>query len=214
IGVPLDITLDYHQTAKEVAPIAVNLPRKTLYNSLLVPNGVRGLDRWADKIGRAALQTFGPDTASITKTKIKPKDRERLLARLRDKHKTDNVALVYFIDNYHSDEISLALHTGQDDTPEYAIVSYKQPSVIVHEFLHLFGALDLYVSPWDSKRKAQRRKAMAMKEFPNEIMAFAHRNLDDLEISSLTQYLIGWQPAMKEEHQRLIAGKRYRFAKY
>lgn len=100
-----------------------------------------------------ALKSYGPDTSTLTKTKIKPKDREKLLARLRDLHQTDNVGLIYFINNFYSDEVSVVLHASEDYTPEYGVVSFKNPGVIAHEFLHLFGATDLYLSPFDKKKK-------------------------------------------------------------
>lgn len=213
-AIPLDITVDYHRNRNKVVPLAGNLPGKTLSGTLFGINGTRSVDKWADKIGKLALRTFGPDSSKITQTKIKPKDRERLLARLRDEHKTDNVALIYFINNYYTEEVSVALHTSSDAEPEYAVVSFKQPGVIAHEFLHLFGALDLYISPFDNKRKAIKKKAFAMKEFPNEIMAFAHRNLDTLEIGPLSQYLIGWKSELSPEHKNFFFGKHISVASY
>lgn len=213
-GIKLNIKVDYYQDDKSVVPIEQSLTRKTLSATILGPGGIKNTDKWADKIGKTALGIYGKDTATITKTKIKPKDRERLIAKLRDFHNTDNVGLVYFINNYYTDEISVALHTGSDYSPEYSIVSFKNPEVIAHEFLHLFGALDLYISPFDGKRKAIKRKSFAMKEFPNEIMAFAHRNIDSLEISPLTNYLIGWSNELDPHYKQMIFGKKLKLAKY
>ncbi|MEQ8908940.1 MAG: hypothetical protein RIC95_07095 [Vicingaceae bacterium] len=215
-GINLDIELDFHQDSKKIIPIETNLPRKTLSASLFTSTGVniRNIDRWADKVGKKALQIYGTDTSTITKTKIKPKDRERLIARIRDIHKTDNVALMYFINNYYTDEISVALHIGSDQNPEYSVVSFKKPSVIAHEFLHLFGALDLYISPFDKKRKARKKKDFVMKNFPNEIMAFPYRSLDSLSISPLTEYLLSWDNELSKEHQQMLFGKKIKAAKY
>jgi len=213
-GVPLRIKVDYHQDSKGVIPINGNLARKTLTQTALAVGGVKNVDRWADKIGKEALRAYGPDTSVITKTKIRPFDRERLIARLRDIHGTDNVALMYFINNYYTNEISLALHTGSHDNPEYAVVSYKTPAVIAHEFLHIFGALDLYITPFDKKKKAVKQKAFAMKEFPNEIMAFAYRGLDSLDISPFTKYLIGWERELDDRYKQMIIGKKVKVASY
>lgn len=106
------------------------------------------------------------------------------------------------------------MHTGSDDSPEYAIVSYKEPTVIAHEFLHLFGALDLYITPYDNSKKAAKKKAFAMKEFPNEIMAFTYRGLDSLNIGKFTEYLIGWDRELDPHYQKMIAGKKVKIAKY
>ena len=212
----VDIELDFHQDLKRIIPIENNLPRKTLTASLLTPTGVntRNIDRWADKVGKKALQIYGPDTSTITRTKISPKDRERLLARIRDIHKTDNVALMYFINNYYTEEISVALHISSNNNPEYSVVSFKNPSVIAHKFLHLFGALDLYISPFDKNRKAKKKKDFVMKNFPNEIMAFPYRSLDSLNISPLTEYLISWDNKLSKEHQQMLFGKKIKVAKY
>lgn len=215
-NISLEIELDYHQDDKKIIPIEGKLPRKTLSASLFTTTGIstKNIDKWADKIGNTALKIYGKDTATVTKTKIKPKDRERLIARLRDIHKTDNVALMYFINNYYTDEISVALHTGHDDNPEYAVVSFKQPSIIAHEFLHLFGALDLYISPFDQKRKVIKRKEFAKKEFPDEIMAFYYRDIESLSISPITKYLLSWDKELSKEHQHLLFGKKINVVKY
>jgi hypothetical protein len=213
-GIPLTIDIDFHQNENEVIPIEGNLIRKTLSKTVLSSNGVKNVDRWADQIGNKTLRTFPADTTKITLTKIKPKDRERLIAKLRDKHETDNVALIYFINNYYTDEISVALHTQSDTEIEYAIVSFKNPSVIAHEFLHLFGAWDLYLDPLGDKKKAMKRKAFVLQEFPNEIMAFTHRPLDSLNISPFTDYLIGWDNELDENYKKMILGNKIKVAKY
>jgi hypothetical protein len=213
-GVPLDIELDFHQDAKDIIPIEANLMRQTLSKTLFNSNGVRNVDRWADKVAKTALVIYGRDTSKVTRTKIVPKDRERLLARVRDVHKTDNVALIYFINNYYTDEVSVAIHTAQDYDPEYAVVSFKEPATIAHEFLHLFGALDLYKSPFDKAKQVRKFKSFAMREFPNEIMAFPHRGLDSLDISPLTEYLIGWDRDLEEKYSDMITGGKVRVAKY
>lgn len=213
--VGLDITLDYHRDEKGVLPIAAAFNRKTLSATVFFPKtGIKSVDRWADKVGKSALQSYPADTAKRTLTKVKPYDRERLIARIRDIHKTDNVALMYFINNYYKNEVSLALHTGSNVNPEYAIVSFKKPAVIAHEFLHLFGAMDLYVTPFDSQRKAKARKNWAMKEFPNEVMAFTYRNLDSLTISPITEYLIGWRKELDQHYVNMLLSRRLKVIKY
>lgn len=211
------IGIVYHQ-AKKIIPITKNLPQKSLYKTLITTSplfGIKRTDNWANSIALEAGKSFSPDTNSITKTKIIIKDRERLIARLRDIYKTENVALLYFINNYFMDDLSAVLHSGSnDDNAEYGIVSYKTPAVIAHEFLHLFGELDLYITPWDSKRKAKRKKEWAMKEFPNEIMAFTHRHIDSLEISQFTRYLIGWDKSLEDEYRKKLLGRKIYPLKY
>jgi hypothetical protein len=157
---------------------------------------------------------YGSDTARITRTKNTPSNTERLIARVRDIHQLDDVALFYFVNNYYQEDASVVLHSAAIDKIEYGVQSYKRPSVIAHEFLHLFGALDLYITPFDSKSSARKRKEFAMKEFPDEIMAFAYRELDSLQISPLTEYLVGWRPQLDDRYVRMITGKRIKVVKY
>jgi len=205
----LDVDVKYHQNGK-IIPLVNNFPDKTLSRTLFSPVpsiGVPKLDRWSDRIARAAGPSLPKDTSKIVKTFNRLTDRERLIARLRDMYKTDNVAVMYFINDYYSEDISLAIHTGNSTSPEYVIVSFKRSAVIVHEFLHLFGALDLYISPFDRKKKSLKKKAEVMKLFPNEVMAFAHRPLDSLNISPLTKYLIGWDNELDEGIRQKVLGK-------
>ena len=208
-NIPLNVDVRYHQNGKTI-PLVNNFPDKTLSGTLFSPVpaiGVPKLDRWSDRLARTAGLSLPKDTSKIIKTFNRLTDRERLIARLRDIYKTDNVAVIYFINDYYSEDISVALHTSNTSSPEYAIVSYKRPTVITHEFLHLFGALDLYISPFDRKKKSIKKKAEVMKLFPNEVMAFTYRQLDSLNVSSFTKYLIGWENEMDEGIRQKVLGK-------
>ena len=214
-GIELDIEIQNYQNGK-VIPLVNDLPRRTLSSTLFSPNlyyGIRNLDRWSDQLAKKAGQTLPKDTSLIINTKNRLSDRERLIAKLRDVNKTDNVALMYFVNNYYEEELSVTLHTGEINNIEYSIVSFKDPSVIAHEFLHLFGALDLYINPL-IKRHSQKMEKLAMNEFPNEIMAFTYRDLSQLDISGFTKYMIGWYNVMDDKYSNLLLGKRIRPLKY
>jgi hypothetical protein len=208
-NIPLAIKVKYHQNGKTI-PLVNNFPDKTLSGTLFSPLpsfGVPKLDRWSDRLARTAGLSLPKDTSKIVKTFNKLTDRERLIARLRDLNKTDNVALMYFINDYYSEDISLALHTSNNTSPEYSIVSFKRPAVIAHEFLHLFGALDLYISPFDKKKRSIKKRAEVTKLFPNEVMEIAYRQLDSLNISPFTKYLIGWDNELDESTRQKVLGK-------
>ena len=216
-SVYLDIDLEYHSTSNGRIPIKNDFSKKTLSATLYkrpLWSGIRDIYRWADKIAAEAGKSLPKDTNNITNMKNDLKTRERLIARLRDIHKTDKVALMYFINNYYTDEISLTLDISDDNNVEFSIVSFKSPSVIAHEFLHIFGAYDLYLTPFDKKKKNIKKKEKLMEMFPNEIMAFAHRDINSLQISEFTKYLIGWKKELPEEYQRLILNKGYFTLKY
>lgn len=212
-GVPLNIHVATYEKAG-VIPVRSELPRGGLSATLNTTRPARALDRWADKAARIAHASFPRDTARATLTKITSKDRERLIAQLRDQYGTDNVALLFMVNNYYKDDVSVAVHTGSLTSIEYAAIAFKRPGVIAHEVLHLFGALDLYITPFDSKKQMRKRKAFAMAEFPNEVMAFPYRRLSTLDISPLTEYLIGWRTELDQKYVRMLTSKKLRFAKY
>ncbi len=80
--------------------------------------------------------------------------------------------------------------------------------MIANEYLHLFGALDLYMAPFNTKKKQQKKKAFAMEKFPDEIMAFTHRRIETLEISNISKYLIGWSDSLSRDDQNILVGKK------
>lgn len=212
-GIDLQIEVASHEKGG-VVPVRSELPRLGLDGLLRGLNPSSTLDRWADKACRQVQAAFPRDTASMTLTKHSARDRERLIAALRDRYRTDNVALVLFINNYYGTETSVAMHTASTDAIEYAAVAFKRPAIIAHELLHLFGALDLYITPYDDKKKAERRKQFAMERFPAEIMAFPFRGLGSLEVGTLTQYLVGWRQEALPEDEALLTGGRIRLARY
>jgi hypothetical protein len=216
-SIPLEIQVACNRKNNGIVPIYQDFSKKTLSGTLYKKplfSGVKDLHKWADKIAVDAGKNLPPDTSKVVKTKSKTTDRERLIARLRALHQTDNIALMYLINNYHTDEMSLTLDANSNQNVEYSIVSYKYPSVFAHEFLHLFGAWDLYITPFDSKRKAIKRKKVAMELFPNEVMAFAYRNIESLEISPFTKYTIGWSKELDQKYANAILGKRLRPVRY
>ena len=213
---PLRIEVHYPQNNHKI-PIALDLPKKTLSATLFqIPfsSGLKAVHTWSDKIAVAAAKTLPPDTSKIVATRNSITDKERLIARLRDIYQTDNVALVYFINNYYKNEMSVTFNIFSQSDVEYCVVSFKDPSVIAHEFLHLFGAWDLYITPFDNDKEAKKRKAFAMKEFPNEIMAFAYRSIDSLDLCPFTKYCIGWDKQLDKKYTEMILGKNIKPVKY
>jgi hypothetical protein len=216
-NVHLNIEVEYHHTGKGVVPIYNDFSKKSLSATLFkmpLYSGIKDIYRWADKVAAEAGKSLPKDTTLHIKTANKANDRERLIARLRDIHKTDNVALMYFINNYYSNEISVTFDINSLTNIEFSIVSFKQPSVISHEFLHLFGAWDLYITPFDNKRSAVKKKKQAMQLFPNEIMAFAYRDIDSLDICQFTKYAIGWDNELDPKYSDLLFGNKIKPVKY
>ncbi len=216
-GINLTIRLN-HAQRETIIPFKEAFKYGTLSGTLFkyadLSKGIKYVDEWADNVAKDVAKTLPDDTASFILTKNKSNDRERMIAKLRNVYETDNIAVMYFINNYFENEISVALHTGSNDKTEYCIVSTKQPSVIAHEFLHLFGAIDLYVSPFDRKIRNRAKKKRAMKKYPKELMAFTYKRLDSLELSPLTHYLIGWDNKLNPSDYHFVSKRRWRLLEY
>jgi len=60
-------------------------------------------------------------------------------------------------------------------------------SSIAHEFLHLFGAWDLY----QTFQQTKEREDKARKIYPNDIMLRTSYNINELKIDKLTAWLVG-----------------------
>ena len=72
---------------------------------------------------------------------------------------------------------------------------FCNPSVLAHELLHLFGAVDLYEPHVDTEDAAKVEEL-----FPTELMRFEPTDIFQAEISSLTAYLIGWTKVLPNEY--------------
>ncbi len=205
--VKLTIKSDYY-IGKDYTTINRSLPWGTVKESLKKPSlnkGIQELNRWADNIARKAGESFFiTDKDGIPKQQ-KPKDTERLIALLRDEFSVESVALMFLVNNYFKDDISVALNTFTSDKPEYCIVSYKYPSEIAHNFLHLYGAADMYST---SFRKSAKNIKILAEEFPNDIMQDPYaKNIKTLGISEYTRYLIGWTNELESKYEGLMKDK-------
>jgi hypothetical protein len=191
-NIPIKIKSDYY-IGKEFATINRNLPNGTVEKSLGTPNikkGTEELNKWSDYVARKAGESYYIAPKDGIPAQQAPKTTERLIAHLRDEYNVESVALLFMVNNYYRSDISIALNTFSNDFVEYAIVSYKYPSEIVHNILHLYGASDLYRTAF---RKSQRKIKLAAEFFPNDIMQEPYaKNLNELEIGDFTRYLIGW----------------------
>jgi hypothetical protein len=191
-GIQLNVKTDYF-IGEKYTTIDRNLPEKSVKESVNNPNlkkGLENLNYWADRVAREA----GESLPSIEKEGFpdmkKPRDKERLVAYLRDKHKVESIALLYMVNNYFKEDISIPVNTFHTKDVEFAVVSYKYPSVIAHNFLHLFGAADLYETPYSHSKK---RINFAQNHLPNDIMHDPYgKNIEMLNISEYSKYLIGW----------------------
>ncbi len=191
-NIPLNIKTDYF-IGNEYSTINRNLPLGTIEKTATTPNlkkGLENLNDWADQIARKAGAKFNiTQKDGIPEIKL-PRNKERLIAYLRDEYKVESVALMFFVNNYFKADISIAMNTLSSDDIEFAIVSYKYPAEIAHNFLHLYGAADMY--PTIFRRNSKKARELAQM-YPNEIMLDPYaRKINDLNMSEYTKYLIGW----------------------
>ena len=205
--IKLKIKTDYY-IGNEYATISRNLPQGTVQQSINDPNLSRGmaeLNKWADNISARAGSSFYIKDKDGIPQQRNPKNTERLIAHLRDEYSVESVVLLFMVNNYYRTDISFALNTFSTENVEFAIVSYKYPSEIAHNLLHLYGAADLYLTPL---RRSEKKIKMAQEYFPNEIMQDPYaKNLKDLEISDYTKYLIGWTEELEMKYEVLLTDK-------
>lgn len=203
-NVLLHFKTDYY-IGDTYSTISKNLPEGSVEATALSPTlrkGIPKLNNWADYIARkAGSSLYIPAKDGIPAIKA-PKNKERFVAVLRDQFQVESVALLYLVNNYYRTDISLPVNIFSSEDVEFSIISYKYPSEIAHNILHLFGAADLYKTPYRRSGKAIK---MAQQEFPDDIMQDPYaKRLDDLEIGEYTRYLIGWNELIDPKYEKLF----------
>ncbi len=207
----LNIRADFY-IGPEFTTITRNLPEPTVRESVYNPNmrkAKENLNRWSDAVSKVA----GASVTILEKDGIPeikpPSNKERLIAYLRDENKVESVALFFLVNNYFKTDISAPVNIFDTEDVEFAIVSYKYPSEIVHNFLHLYGAADMYKSVY---RRQERKISLLAEMYPNDIMQDPYgKALSLLEISDYTKYLIGWNDELDPELEPLMTDKLLNF---
>lgn len=204
-GIELNIKTDYY-IGNEYTTINRNLPKKTVMESVSDPNykqGVQALNRWSDYVAKTVGESLYVREKDGIPPLKQPNTKERLTALLRDEYAVESVAIMFFVNNYFRNDVSVALNTRNTDDIEYAIISYKYPAEIAHYFLKLFGGIDLYKS---KERKNNKKVKQAREFFPNDIMQDPElRNIKELEIGDFTKYMIGWSDELSSEYEPLMS---------
>jgi hypothetical protein len=209
--VPLNIRGDFY-IGPEYTTISRNLPEATVQESVTNPNMRKAkdnLNRWSDAVSKIAGSSVTlRDKDGIPEIKS-PKNKERLIAFLRDENKVESVALFYLVNNYYKSDISVPVNIFDTQDVEFAIVSYKYPSEIAHNFLHLYGAADLHKSIY---RRHERKINMLAELYPNDIMQDPYgKTINKMEISDYTRYLIGWSNELDQGLESLMTDKMLNF---
>jgi hypothetical protein len=210
-NIGLNIIADYY-IGKDYTTISKNLPAGTIYQSITEPNltsGIASINKWADAVAKEAGSTLPIFDKDGIPEISNPRNKERLVAYLRDENNVESVALFFMLNNYFRSDISVQMNTTNTNDVEFAVVSYKYPSEIAHNLLHLYGAADMYKTIY---RKNENKISTLQDLFPDEVMLDPYgKNIWDLEVSDYTQYLIGWSDEMNPEYEPLMVDRAMNF---
>ena len=209
--IPLSIVADFY-IGQEYTTISRNLPEGSVLNSMTEPNGKKAkenLNRWADGVAKIAGKSMIVHQKDGIPEIKSPKNKERLVAFLRDENNVESVALFFFVNNYYRDDISIPVNIFDTEDVEFSIVSYKYASEIAHNLLHLFGAADLYKTVYrHSERKIQTLNSL----YPDDVMQDPYgKPIRHLEIGEYTRYLIGWSGDHDISLEPLMTDKMIKF---
>jgi hypothetical protein len=209
-NINLRIKSDYF-IGSNFTPIKKNLPQGTIWKTIDengLKAGLQELNSWADYIAKKAGSTFNITEKDGIPDPGKPKNKERLIAYLRDEYKVESVALLYLLNNYYKTDISISVNTYNTDDVEFSVVSYKYPSEIAHSILHLYGAADLYKTPY---RRNEKKIKYAEKAYSSDIMQDPYgKDINTCTIGSFTQFLIGWTDKQSNADDELFIEKAVR----
>lgn len=212
LDIPLRIKTDFY-IGDEYTTVKRNLPKNSINETIAqqkLKDGMKSLTRWGNNISKVvgeSLYIKEKDGIPVVK---KPGTTERLVAFLRDEYQVESVCLLFMVNNYFKTDISIAVNTLQNEDVEFAVVSYKYPSEIAHNFLHLYGAADLHQTYF---RRNKKNLKLAAASFPDDIMTDVYaRPLNKLEIGPYTQYMIGWSEDLDKEYEPLMT-ERYTLLK-
>lgn len=177
-------------------------------NGIMAKNkwAYRKLYPWADAVAKYAGRGIKYKSSALVGKRLKITNVQTLNLALRDQLKMDDVAIMFFINGYFENHPSYSFYTQYSlrDQSEYSIITNKNPAVIAHEFLHLFGAVDLY----PNRNYPNFNYAEIKDNYENEIMRIQHRDIEDLSISPITRYFIGWQDTLDKPNTRLLLHKK------
>lgn len=210
-NIPLKIKSDYY-IGPEYSTVNRNLPQPSVVGSVTEPNlknGLKNINSWADAIAKRVGTTLNiPAKDGIPEVK-NPRNKERLIAYLRDTYQVESVALIFMVNNYFKTDISIQINTFDTEDVEFAVVSYKYPAEIAHNFLHLYGAADMYETPF---RRNDGKIEQLRSLFPNEIMQDPYaKKISTLDMSSYTKYLIGWKTDYDKVYEPLFTDRAFNF---
>lgn len=205
--VKLNLQFDYF---KQQQTINKNFPEKlsnVVYN---INKGVGAdkINKWSNNVSKLVGNVYETKKWTDSLPHIsKPNSVERLVAMLRDEYQTESVVVFFLLNGQRKQHITLTMNYASNENIEYVINSYKNPSIFAFEILRVFGAANLYTPEVSGSGKA---KTYAQHSIPDDIMVNPFSQLENVEISEFTQYMIGWNTEEKDGYEKLFLNKKYR----
>lgn len=195
--VPIYGTLNSKQTIKK------KLPHGSL--SAAFSEGeyskVSKLGKWANGIAKKYEKSIKISGEPLPK-KPKLDSFQKLVTKLKQNHKADNVVVFFMLNNYYISDVSATFNNMTDSEVEFAINSGKSSSLFAAQFLSLFGAQNLNKEAYSSHEV--EKLALAQEDFPQDIMLNYESDLNNLNIGRHTAYLVGLTEEINSKYADLF----------
>ncbi|MDF3027537.1 MAG: hypothetical protein K0S23_1844 [Fluviicola sp.] len=158
---------------------------------------------WSDGISRIAGKGLKYTPSTKISKRLRIMNVQTLNQALRDKFQRENVSILFFVNGYYENHPSYTFNSESNRFAEYSIITNKNPAMISHEILHLFGAVDLYPNNTYPNFNFKELE----ENYPNEIMRIQHKEISKLMISPISAYFVGWQDSLDKPNTRLLLHK-------
>ena len=206
-NIPLSIKPVMHKTKNKWSfnetKVQARLDHKKVYSDKI--RHANFINCWMNNISKYIHRGLRSKNSQKVATRNQDqRNTEGVIAKLRNEYKTDNIALMIFVNGYYEQDFSATFNSyTSGPNVEFSLITKKNPAVIAHEFLHLFGAVDLYPTSYHAGFNFEE----IVQTYPDEIMRIQHKEISKLSLSPITKYYIGWIDEMCKADTRLLYHK-------
>ncbi len=183
--------------------IKKGFPGKTVKGALDLTHSTAGFvkfNKHYDNVSKLAASGV-PEEEKLKPFVKKIKSKERLIAKLRNAYQVESVVLIFVHKPELLDNVFLTMNSLTNKDVEYAVTTFRAPTVMAYQVLELFGAAPIMYS--ESNKKELCSYKYVKNNFPTDIMANLGKSLQSLDIGAYTSYLVGWNSIFKEEYNTL-----------
>ena len=206
-NIPLNIrTVKHKKASLKGAPGKSNESAMKLLHSL---TGLTKVNKHYDGISKKMKNSVVKQKTALKPLVKKIKGKQNFAAMLRNQYQCESVVLLFAHKKDKGGHIAFSLNTLNNTDIEYLVTSFNEPSMISYQILEMFGAASLRHA--NNPRKKNKIAEHVKTYFKDDIMAnpMASR-INNTNIGSFTQYLIGWKNEYNPKHKILMKGKRVR----